>query len=141
MCGPLKVAVTPSFWLKSYLWALNGLVLVALLVYQLPWYLLLPMLLLQLLYGYHCWRRHFSQQCLQALRHEHGRWQLCYAEGDVDVVLRAATVWPWLMAASYYQPLSGQSHAVLLLADSCQPDDFRRLSVLLKSRKAYQAGF
>ena len=139
MHGPLSLVVSPSLILKSYLFALACLLLLALLAYPLPWYGLLLVLPLLAMYFYRCWRQYFSAQRLQGLQHEGGRWLLRYAGGNVEVHLQAATVWPWLVVASYYHPLNRQVYPVLLLADSCQRDDFRRLRVLLKSRKAYQA--
>jgi hypothetical protein len=70
-------------------------------------------------------------QVRQIVFREQG-WLLVLSEREQVVELLQTTVWPWLMVMNFRDRHSGQRYSVLILPDSADPQQQRRLRVMLR---------
>lgn len=133
----LTLAVHPSFWLKRSTWVLSALAAIALLLAALPLWLQglgLVVLLLANLRG-----------------NGGGALQLqCQADGSLSIqqtgedwrpvtLLPGSMVNPWLTTIRYRGESGNKVGTLVLLPDSLDREDFRRLRVWLKWKAALQS--
>lgn len=131
----LTLTLQPSRWLKRAVWALLGLAALAMMLAALPlWAQGCGLALLGLVA--------FRWRARGALRLQ------CQADGNLSLMLEGvawqpvallsgSVVNPWLSVIRYRDETSNKTGSLLILPDSLDEDDFRRLRVWLK----WKAGF
>jgi hypothetical protein len=132
---PIDIGLRCSRWLRVYLLGLLLLAGLALLRLPLVSPELIVLALLVLLYAYYGARHYLSINSparISRLSFEREQWFLEIG-GDLQrVELTQATVWQSLLALNFRDKESHQSRRLVLLADSCDPDELRKLRVLLR---------
>ena len=132
---PIDIGLRCSRLLRVYLLSLLLLTGLALLRLPLASPVLIVLFLLVLLYAYYGARHYLSIHSparISRLSFEREQWFLEIG-GDLQrVELTQATVWQSLLALNFRDKESHQPRRLVLLADSCDPDEFRKLRVLLR---------
>ncbi|MFA7552941.1 MAG: protein YgfX [Spongiibacteraceae bacterium] len=142
--------VTPSRWLRYYLSVVHVLVLLVLCYWLLlldladslrvlifPWLVIVVFLL----WRYSCWCYVNSQhpQFVHGFSFREQVWCLYTSEKPVAVSLRAATVWRCLVVMNFKSQYSAESYVLVLLADSAEQTQLRRLRVMLRHMQVFEA--
>lgn len=126
----LTLAIRPSRWLQHASWLLTGLTVAALMLVALPPWLqglgLAPLLLATL--------RSKGQGAMQLQCQADGRLSLLQTgKGWQPVALLSGSIVnPWLTTIRYRSETGKQVGTLVLLPDSLDAEDFRRLRVWLK---------
>jgi hypothetical protein len=132
---PIDIGLRYSRLLRVYLLGLLLLTELVLLRLPLAAPVLIVLALLVLLYAYYGARHYLSINSparITRLSFEREQW-FVEIGGDLQLVeLTQATVWQSLLALNFRDKGSHQSRRLVLLADSCDPDEFRKLRVLLR---------
>jgi hypothetical protein len=132
---PIDIGLRCSRLLRVYLLSLLLLAGLALLRLPLAAPVLVVLALLVLLYACYGARPYLSINSparISRLSFEREQWFLEIG-GDLQrVELTQATVWQSLLALNFRDKESHQPRRLVLLADSCDPDEFRKLRVLLR---------
>ncbi|MDB4470810.1 hypothetical protein N9063_00840 [Deltaproteobacteria bacterium] len=132
---PIDISLRYSRLLQVYSCALLLLTTLALLRLPLSLPVLLLLALLLFLYGHHGLRQYLAVESparITRLSFLREQWFLEVAGEQLPVELTQATVWQSLVALNFRHSQSKQARRVVLLADSCDPDELRKLRVLLR---------
>jgi hypothetical protein len=133
--APLAIELRSSRALALWLVAVGALAALALLVSGAPIALKLALLAALGLYLTALLRRQRRPRC-RGLRWDGERWRLIGADGRSAVLrLRRAVVWPLLLVLEFRG--AGHTEFVLLLPDSAEPEQLRRLRVYLRHLPVY----
>ena len=132
---PYSLEITPSRFLFAYLMLVHGLLLLAL------FYLPLSAIMLGLLLVVVVWHSVYSlkRYCQSGSYRWIARcdyvdrvWRLQFSDCQRVVELRSATVWRYLMAMNFACAETGRVYHLVLLSDSGDRHQLRRLRVLLR---------
>lgn len=125
---PINIVLRRSRWLQVYMLAV--LLLASLALLRLPT-ALGGFMLVTCALAYVC-SRYRPVSPASRLCYRDGQW-LLQIDGELQAVeLTHATVWQWLVALDFRYPGCSKKQPLLLLADTCEPGEFRRLKVLLR---------
>lgn len=131
----LTLTLQPSRWLKRAVWALLGLAVLAIMLAALPaWAQWGGLALLGIVA--------FRRRAQGALRLQ------CQADGGLSLMpegvvwrpvalLPGSVVNPWLTVIRYRDETSNKTGSLLILPDSLDEDDFRRLRIWLKWKAVF----
>ena len=132
---PIDIGLRYSRLLRIYQLGLLLLTGLALLRLPLATPVLIVLAMLLLWYAYYGLRHYLSINSparITRLSFEREQWFLEIGGHQQPVELTQATVWQSLLALNFRDKASHQSRRLVLLADSCDPDELRRLRVLLR---------
>jgi hypothetical protein len=136
----LQLSLNPSLWLWRYELGLHGIMALLIVWVLWPWGLaarILSALLVMGLIIHLIYRAKRRDKATGQLSYSGGRWS--WQSGSLTEILIPAgdfLVWPWLVILPFRTERRARLTLVLLL-DSANADDLRRLRVLLLSRAGF----
>jgi len=144
MDGPMEIPprqwkIYSSRWIRRYVTGLFALTLVAIVslpVGKLPVFIMVVGLWLL----WRNWRRagcHSGEDWQQQIIFANDSWLLKTPTENYPVYLHSATVWQWLVVMNFRGVATGRRHDVLLLPDSIDREQLRRLRVVLRYLPVY----
>ncbi len=132
---PIDIRLRYSRLLRVYCCLLVLLTSIALLRLSLPLPVLLLLVLLLIFYSCYGLRQYLAidgSAGITRLSFLQEQWFLEVAGDQLPVELTQATVWQSLVALNFRHAQGKPSHRLVLLADSCDPNELRQLRVLLR---------